>query len=178
VTSNSRGDLVTYFDRRGKEKKNLSLKMETCKECERPITEYNWCHDCSARHFQQNFNNWTSGNGNIDKFIQDTQLSAVWYNKLLEWIPFDRFNNIEHIGKGGFGDVYKAKWIDGRIWNWDNKNQNWNRLYQNEFVALKSLNNSENITLEYIKEVLINHKIFCNMILLPKKYIYLYIIFL
>ncbi|GBC38512.2 kinase-like domain-containing protein [Rhizophagus irregularis DAOM 181602=DAOM 197198] len=133
--------------------------METCKECERPITEYNWCHDCSARHFQQNFNNWTSGNGNIDKFIQDTQLSAVWYNKLLEWIPFDRFNNIEHIGKGGFGDVYKAKWIDGRIWNWDNKNQNWNRLYQDEFVSLKSLNNSENITLEYIKEIASHHKI-------------------
>jgi hypothetical protein len=134
--------------------------MKTCKECEQPIAELNWCHECNARHFQQNFNNWTSGNDNIDKLIQNTQLSAVWNNKLLEWIPFDRFTDIEYIDKGGFCNVYKAKWIDGRIQNWDIKNQNWNRSHQNEFVALKSLNNSENVTFEYIKEVLINHKIF------------------
>src|SRR5205809_1553751 len=31
---------------------------------------------CNAIHFQQNFDNWTSGNNDIDKLIQDSQLSA------------------------------------------------------------------------------------------------------
>ena len=66
-----------------------------------------------ARYFQQNFNSWTSGNDDIDKFIQHTQLSAnSWYN-VLEWIPYDRLYDIEFIAKGGFGNVYKAIWIDG-----------------------------------------------------------------
>ena len=58
---------------------------------------------CNAIHFQQNFKNWTSGNDNIDKFIQDAQLSAHGNaEKALEWIPYGRFY-IKHIVKVGFG---------------------------------------------------------------------------
>src|SRR6266542_1247174 len=67
-------------------------------------------------------------NVDIDKFIQDAQLSANTRTKVLEWIPYDRFYDIEYITKGGFGKVYKANWIDGYIDKWDNKNQNWMRL--------------------------------------------------
>ncbi|PKC52644.1 hypothetical protein RhiirA1_481030, partial [Rhizophagus irregularis] len=72
-------------------------------------------HVCNALHFQQNFNNWTSGNNDIDGFIQDIQLSDHSYNAChaLEWIPYDKFNDIKYIAKGGFGKVYKANWIDG-----------------------------------------------------------------
>ena len=51
--------------------------------------------------------------------------------------------------------MYKAKWIDGYIRYWDNKNQNWKRYetYPDKFVALKSLNNSKNVTTEFINEV-------------------------
>ena len=47
------------------------------------------------KRYQQNFKNWTSGNGIVDKFIQDTQLSQHAYNKALEWIPYDRFYDIK-----------------------------------------------------------------------------------
>ena len=30
---------------------------------------------CNTIRFQQDFKNWTSGNNDIDKFIQDTQLT-------------------------------------------------------------------------------------------------------
>src|ERR1700733_13602758 len=119
-----------------------------CKECNQQYTDYGWCKVCNAKHFQQNFKNWTSGNVDIDKFIQDTQLSANYYDKVLEWIPYDRFYDIEYIAKGGFGKVYKANWIDGNIDYWDNKNRSWKR-YDNMFVALKSLNNSKSVTLEF-----------------------------
>ena len=124
-----------------------------CEECHQKNTNYNWCFECNAKHFQQNFEKWTSGNVDIDKFIQDTQLSANYRYKVLEWIPYDRFYDIEYIAKGGFGKVYKANWIDGYIRKWDNENQNWERRKPNKFVALKSLNNSKNVTLEFLNEV-------------------------
>src|SRR5438093_532136 len=122
----------------------------SCKECNQGSY---WCKECNVKHFQQNFSKWSSGNVDIDKFIQDTQLSANnWYD-ILEWIPYDRFYDIEYIAKGGFGKVYKAIWIDGCIQNWDIKNQNWERGFSDKFVALKSLNNSKNVTLEFLNEV-------------------------
>ncbi|RIA87879.1 kinase-like domain-containing protein [Glomus cerebriforme] len=129
-----------------------------CKECKQPNTGYYWCNVCNVKRFQQNFNNWSSGNDNIDKFIQDAQLSANKYN-VLEWIPYDRFYDIEYIAKGGFGKVYKANWIDGHILYWDNKNQNWSRPHHNKEVALKSLNNSKNVRLEFINEITFHHRL-------------------
>ncbi|POG67170.1 kinase-like domain-containing protein, partial [Rhizophagus irregularis DAOM 181602=DAOM 197198] len=123
-----------------------------CKECEKENNKNRWCKECNTKHFQQNFKNWTSGNNDIDKFIQDTQLSATNYEKVLEWIPYNKLYDIEYIAKGGFGKVYKAKWIDGYIRSWD-INENWKRDCSNWLVALKSLNNSENVTSEFINEI-------------------------
>jgi hypothetical protein len=104
-----------------------------------------------TRWFEQNFNNWTSGNNDIDKFIQDTQLSVRYDTKeALEWIPYDRLFNIEYIADGKFGKIYRANWIDGCIDKWDDENQNWKRVNQKKPVILKS---SNNVTLEYINEV-------------------------
>src|SRR5581483_3932851 len=95
---------------------------------------------CNVMHFQQNFENWTSDNDDIDKFIQNTQLlthsDAL---KALEWIPYDRFHNIKYIEKD---KMYRANWIDGYIDKWNNGNQNWNRKNQYMLVILKSLKNS------------------------------------
>src|ERR1044072_7638331 len=100
-----------------------------CKECN---------YTCNAIHFQQNFVNWTSGNDYIDKFIQDTQLSVhikyEVYKKALEWIPYDRFNNII---KSRFGEIYRANWIDGCIHKWDDENKNWISNKNNMIVTLK-----------------------------------------
>ena len=125
-------------------------KFGLCKECNQKNTGSEWCKACNAKHFQQNFEKWTSGNVDIDKFIQDTQLSAHHdYNRSLEWIPYDRFYDIKYIAKGGFGKVYRANWIDGPM---NKEYENWKRNNQNEFVALKSLDNSKNVTLEFLNE--------------------------
>jgi hypothetical protein len=102
--------------------------------------------------FQLNFKNWTSGNNDIDKFIQDAQKSYT--NNLLEWIPYDRFYDIEYIAKGGFGTVYRAYLNDGFITDWDDLNKKWKRNSNDILVALKSLDNSKNIATEFINEVL------------------------
>ena len=126
--------------------------MVLCKECNQENTyDGYWCKACNAKRFQQNFEKWTSGNVDIDKFIQETQLSANNQYEVLEWIPYDRFCDIKYISKGGFGKVYRANWIDGPIKHWDYKN--WKRENLNGFVALKSLNNSKDVTTEFINEV-------------------------
>src|SRR3954463_12588314 len=107
----------------------MMVLSNKCRKCK---------HICNAMHIQQNFENWTSGNNDIDKFIQVTQLSAHHnMSKVLEWIPYNRFYDIKHIAER---KVYEANWIDGCIYKWDDENQNWEREGC-ELVILKSLNN-------------------------------------
>jgi len=114
--------------------------MGLCEECNQENTYYYWCFACNAKHFQQNFEKWSSGNVDIDKFIQEAQISANERRKVLEWIPYDRFYDIEYISKGGFGKVYRADWIDGYIRiKWDNKNQNWVRYNSNTLEFLNEI---------------------------------------
>src|SRR5580704_6013498 len=101
-----------------------------CKECKQPNTgdyygRYTWCQSCNGKRFQQNFQNWTSGNHDIDELIQRTQLDAKNNREVLEWIEFDRFENIEYLAKGGFGTTYKAIWKDEFILSWDSENNQW-----------------------------------------------------
>ncbi|GBC01269.1 hypothetical protein RclHR1_41180001 [Rhizophagus clarus] len=48
-----------------------------CKECKQPRNSSKWCQ-CK---FQQNFSNWTSGNIEVNEFIQKSQLKAKNFNK-------------------------------------------------------------------------------------------------
>ena len=125
-------------------------KFGLCKECKQPFTNYYWCQSCNAKHFQENFKNWTSGNSDVDKLIQESQLNAKNEDEKLEWIEYNRFENIEYVAKGGFGTIYKAIWKDGRVLNWDCETDQWKRNTNIKEVALKSLNNSKDITLNEV----------------------------
>ena len=131
-------------------------KYGLCKECSQPNTSvydiHGWCQSCNSKHFQQDFNKWTSGNKEIDEFIQKFQLNATRYEEVLEWIPYEKFRDIEYLAKGGFGTVHKAKWIDGRIEYWDIDQNKWNR-YGSMHIVLKCLNNSQNLTTDFLQEV-------------------------
>ena len=127
-------------------------KYGLCKECSQPNTGYDWCQSCNSKHFQQDFNKWTSGNKEIDEFIQKFQLIATHDEEVLEWIPYEKFSDIKYLAKGGFGTVHKAKWIDGYIWHWDINRTKWYRNYDTSIV-LKCLNDSQNLTTDFLQEV-------------------------
>ena len=128
-----------------------------CKKCKQPNTGCDhWCQPCTSKYFQQNFQNWTSGNHDIDKFIQKAQLKVKSTQQIIEWIEYDRFENVEYLAKGGFGTTYKAIWKDGDINYWDSENDQFNREKDDEKghpVALKCLHNSQDITVEFLREV-------------------------
>ncbi|RHZ78466.1 hypothetical protein Glove_164g32 [Diversispora epigaea] len=125
---------------------------EICPKCNQERSGYNWCKPCNSKHFQNDFNNWTSGNDKIDKFIQDAQLNANYGWEVMEWIPYDRFKDVKKIGKGGFGTIHYARWIDI-------ENQQWKRYPKYKEVALKKFDNFVNLN-DVLNEMEIHLKIY------------------
>src|SRR5688572_6512521 len=76
-------------------------------DCPNFISSGGGCALCTKEHFIQEFKIWSSGNDNFDKIIQEFQISNIYYK--LHWIPYNNFQNIEHIADGGHGSVYSAK---------------------------------------------------------------------
>ena len=76
------------------------------------------------------------------------------YPLFLEWVPFDRFEDIKQIGEGGFAKVYSATWIDGKSNYYRQDDGSWKKEEPKPMkVALKRLNESNNISNEYLNEV-------------------------
>ena len=90
-----------------------------CPKCNQPNIgqlgyECMWCKKYEPGKFLKG---QTSGIPEIDKLIYESQLKAEndfddFYGEL-EWIPYDRLQNIKPIGKGGFASVFSATWLDG-----------------------------------------------------------------
>ena len=66
------------------------------------------------------------------------------YGQVWEFIPITNFNIIAKVGKGGFGEVFKAQWINkGPIDRWNIEEKSWLRDDPPNFVALKVCNSWE-----------------------------------
>src|SRR3954468_14352941 len=126
--------------------------MSSCKNCGAKLYR-NWCKPCQIDNLKRNFTNWTSGNEKIDELIQEMQLkiNSKW-DIIFEWIPYNQFSDIKEIGKGGFATVCSAIWKDGPL-EYNTDNEEYTRS-SNTTVALKCLHNSQNITNEFLNEVL------------------------
>ncbi|PKY45622.1 hypothetical protein RhiirA4_460253 [Rhizophagus irregularis] len=120
-----------------KEIKERYKKTGLCKGCKQPKTTSNWCRPCCSKRFQEEFKNWTSGNPEIDKFIQSIQLKANRI-QIIEWIEYKNFENVEYLAKGGDIDT----------WNFDNNC--WERY--GRCVVLKCIHNSQDNIAELLKE--------------------------
>ncbi|EXX60572.1 Mkk2p [Rhizophagus irregularis DAOM 197198w] len=124
-----------------------------CKNCNEIYTgNERWCKLCQVNNIKENFINWTSGNERIDNLIQEMQLKI---NKcgdmIIEWLPYNQFNHIKEIGKGGFATVYSAIWKDGPLKYMYGK-MKYEKMVNKE-VALKCVHNSQNITSEFLNEI-------------------------
>uniref|UniRef100_U9SM14 Protein kinase domain-containing protein n=1 Tax=Rhizophagus irregularis (strain DAOM 181602 / DAOM 197198 / MUCL 43194) TaxID=747089 RepID=U9SM14_RHIID len=114
------------------------------KKCKQLNTDYYYCQSCKSQNFKQNFINWY-------EFIQKAQLKAKNERQIIEWIEYDKFENVEYLAKGGFGTTFKAVWKDGP-WEINYGNDQLEREGETK-VALKCLHNSQGITADFLKEV-------------------------
>src|ERR1051325_9794754 len=134
---------------------NISGKVSINIDHENCYQRKFWCKECVPSCIIEG---WTSGNSEIDDFIKDTIYNpGRRYARpiFLEWVAFDRFENVKQIGEGGFAKVYSATWIDGRA-KYTRRSGNWKKLDPKpKEVALKRLNGSQNISAKYLNEVFI-----------------------
>src|SRR5947208_219741 len=69
------------------------------------------CEGCKEKEIEKLTDK--CGNEKIARFLYyECKLNAYYYN-YIQWIPFDEFENIKYLAKGGFGEVHKATWING-----------------------------------------------------------------
>src|SRR4051812_6439638 len=147
--------------------KGLNLVTINHENCYHPPKKL-WCKECVPSCIIEG---WTSGNSEVDKFIKDTiynakqhydEINYEYHPLFLEWVPFDRFEDIKQIGEGGFAKVYSAKWIDGQSYYTKQGNGSWKKLEPEPInVALKSLNGSQDMSAEYLNEVSFIFFLFC-----------------
>ncbi|EXX64261.1 hypothetical protein RirG_144490 [Rhizophagus irregularis DAOM 197198w] len=138
-----------------------------CKECNiRNIIDENHetCQLC-YEIFKSNL----SGNKIIDDIIRNTRVNFVEgkIRRILEFVPYDQFKNIEFIAEGGFSKIYKAIWVDGPIDEYyDSRTSNTIVHNNNYTVVLKKLNNSKNITSKELNEVQSRNILIFNVIII------------
>src|SRR6185437_12396552 len=104
---------------------------------------YQLCNPCYKRYKIKTVF-ISSGNKVIDDFIRCTLTESNKMAEKLEFVPYDRFTNVEFIAEGGFSKIYRATWIDGPISEWSDEKLVFNRSGK-MIVALKELGNSKNI---------------------------------
>ncbi|GBC13145.1 uncharacterized protein OCT59_010703 [Rhizophagus irregularis] len=137
--------------------KSENFSLELCIECQKPLSGMKWCRSCNAEHFHQQTSKWTSWRLGLDNVIIETQIAANNAHSLYEWIPFEDFDHITYLAKGGFGTVYKATWKRGPIIHWDPNIKNWTR-FRNHEVILKIINGSQTNLDEFINQLTAHHK--------------------
>ncbi|POG81067.1 kinase-like domain-containing protein [Rhizophagus irregularis DAOM 181602=DAOM 197198] len=139
-----------------------SQSYGNCSECKQKRTAVAWCKNCDIAFFKENFCRWTSGNSKIDEFIRHTQLNASENMDYLECIEFDQFDLVENINKqGAFISIYSAIWMEGPRWSVDEEAEVWNRKGPIK-VALKRLDNSQNMSQEFINQLFRYYKCLQN----------------
>ena len=118
------------------------LRLISSKQCIKCYNEYtdmehNWCKPCQRNYLKKNFTKWTSGNKQVDNFIQEKQLEIDRHTDIVfEWIPYNQFNDIKELGKSDFVTLYSAIWRHGPLhYDYQNKKK-WMRG-SNEKVGLK-----------------------------------------
>ncbi|GBB83197.1 hypothetical protein RclHR1_00100001 [Rhizophagus clarus] len=125
-----------------------------CEKCNEEYTDIKkkWCKICQVNYLKSRFTNWTSESKKINDLIQKMQSKINKCDDIIfEWIPYDQLDYIEKVGKGGFATVYSAIWKNGPL-KYDYHKKIYQRNNYKE-VALKCLNNSQNISNEFLNEI-------------------------
>ncbi|EXX58451.1 hypothetical protein RirG_197850 [Rhizophagus irregularis DAOM 197198w] len=130
----------------------MSYYSECVYKCERcgNYAPSGWCKSCQINDLEKNSTIRMSGNEQIDNFIQKAQLEINNYNNIVEWIPYDQFNNIKELGKDELTTIYSAIWKNGPL-QYDYNKCEYSRQ-QNNKVNLKSYN-SKYYTYEFLSQV-------------------------
>ena len=129
-----------------------SVEKQQCNNCQNWHQATQYCEFCIRKYLENNFGNWTSGNNEIDKLIQECQQTTVKPNRVIEWISYDQFERVKYLAEGGCATIYTAIWKDGCYYKWNSERQILERFGRQKIV-LKRLNNSNSNNVRWFQEV-------------------------
>ncbi|EXX78472.1 Skm1p [Rhizophagus irregularis DAOM 197198w] len=118
-----------------------------CESCNQECLATFYCEYCVQNYLKENFPYWTSGNISVDVLIMKScQMKTLFPYGIIEWIPYEKLQNIKFLTKGGYSEIYTANWINGGYVGWHTKKQQLKKLGKRQKVILKTLGNvgSEN----------------------------------
>ncbi|GES75091.1 kinase-like domain-containing protein [Rhizophagus clarus] len=122
-----------------------------CEDCNQKCLATAYCEHCIRNYLKANFSNWTSENDNVNNLIQECQMKVIAPHLIPEWIPYDNFQSIRYLTKGGCSEIYTAIWNDGHFIEWDSKKRQLKRI-GNQWIVLKRLKNVENANQSWFQE--------------------------
>src|ERR1044072_1051128 len=126
-----------------------------CENCKDECLATSYCEHCIRNYLVANFSKWTSGNNDIDNLIQKCQMETLRPYVIMEWIPYNNFQNIKYLTKGGCSEIYTADWIDGCYEEWNNEEKQLDRIGTLK-VILKKLENVKSANRNWLEEVFNN----------------------
>ncbi|CAG8527131.1 27917_t:CDS:1 [Dentiscutata erythropus] len=134
-------DLLKIRDTQNIIHKNVEVSRK-CEYCNNQVIAALYCEFCIRNYLEKQFNKWTSENEEIDKLIRKCQHNAVSSSHIIEWIPYEHFENIELETSTSNSDVYIATWKNGPFTEWDNEQRKLKRGGRGTYI-LKTLKISE-----------------------------------
>jgi len=127
------------------------MSAHFCPECDNELGVKSWwCNACQKRHFEENFDNWTTRDEEIDDFIKGTQMAANECTEYLEFIPIQSFINVIKYEDAEVGTVYSANWSIGPTDVWDETESDYVAKRPLTKVALLFINDDPH---DFLKEV-------------------------
>ena len=131
---------------------NKTGKPKECNKCKSVRYSDRFCEGCISLQLKSLFTTWTSGNNIVDNFIQQCQMKSSLPRHILEWIPFEQFDDITKLTEGGFSSIFTAIWTRGEIVDYDENKKEFS-YFGRQLIVLKSLNDSSNPGKAFFDEV-------------------------
>ncbi|POG62094.1 hypothetical protein GLOIN_2v645214 [Rhizophagus irregularis DAOM 181602=DAOM 197198] len=123
-----------------------------CEDCYNECLAKSYCENCLRNYLITKFSDWSSGNIDIDNLLQKCQMESCAPDMIVEWIPFNKLENIIYLTKGGFSEIYTADWTDGCYNEWDPIKKELKKFGVQE-VILKKLEIAESDDRNWFEEV-------------------------
>jgi hypothetical protein len=158
-SKNTKVDFLPSDAQPTQNKVETKYEKKKCSECNKKRKPSDENHQICYTCYHAKKRIISSGNKVIDDFIRYTHTNRPRKNNgKMIFVPYEKFENVELIGEGGFSKIYKATWIDCKIS--ERGKLDFSLRNESKTVALKKLNNSKNITSRELNEVNISYKFY------------------
>src|SRR5438045_1938568 len=92
-------------------------KKVQCDKCQNWVLNLKSCEFCIVKYLEKNFRKLADED--YDELIITYQRGDVKPDSIIEWIPYDKLKDVEYETDGGFYEISKALWTEGRFISWD-----------------------------------------------------------